>query len=155
MGSKCFSFKVDYFKRDMICRKANRKSQKLSSLSKMEANVPSISSSINYLPYLSLTLSTRGKNFSRQHFEVFFLFFPESKIQHFMQIVSIGDNLHEMSNPVFCGQLKKKKIPSICCLLKYPREWERLNMNKFILIHAVFIFFIFIYLFFLFYFIFF
>ena len=25
-----------------------------------------------------------------------------------MQIVSIGDNLHEMSSPVFCGEKKKK-----------------------------------------------
>ena len=32
---------------------------------------------------------------------LFFLFFPENKIWHFMQIVSLGDNLHEMSNPVF------------------------------------------------------
>ena len=28
-------------------------------------------------------------------------FFPENRIWHFMQIVSIGDNLHEVSNPVF------------------------------------------------------
>ena len=33
-----------------------------------------------------LTLSTLGKIFSRRHFEIFFLFFPET-----------GDNLHEMS----------------------------------------------------------
>ena len=32
---------------------------------------------------------------------IFFLFFPENRIWHFMQIVSNGDNLHEMSNPVF------------------------------------------------------
>ena len=32
---------------------------------------------------------------------LFFLFFPENRIWHFMQIVSLGDNLHEMSNPVF------------------------------------------------------
>ena len=32
---------------------------------------------------------------------IFFLFFPVNRIQHFMQIVSWGDNLHEMSNPVF------------------------------------------------------
>ena len=40
----------------------------------------------------------------------FFLFFPENRIRHSMQIVSIGetgfdmsngDNLHEMSSPVF------------------------------------------------------
>ena len=32
---------------------------------------------------------------------LFFLFFPENRIWHSMQIVSLGDNLHEMSNPVF------------------------------------------------------
>ena len=46
-----------------------------------------------------LTLSTLGKKFSRRYIEVFFLFFPENMIRHFMQIN--GDNLHEMSNPVF------------------------------------------------------
>ena len=32
---------------------------------------------------------------------LFFLLFPENRVWHFMQIVSLGDNLHEMSNPVF------------------------------------------------------
>ena len=32
---------------------------------------------------------------------IFFLFFRVNWIWHFMQIVSSGDNLHEMSNPVF------------------------------------------------------
>ena len=32
---------------------------------------------------------------------IFFLFFQEKRIWHFMQIVSIGDNLHEKSNPDF------------------------------------------------------
>ena len=41
-----------------------------------------------------------GKIVSRRHIEIFFLFFPENRIWHFMQIVSIGDNLHEMSNSV-------------------------------------------------------
>ena len=36
----------------------------------------------------TLTLSTLGKIFSRQHFEIFFLFFPENRIWHFMQMVS-------------------------------------------------------------------
>ena len=31
---------------------------------------------------------------------IVFLFFPENRIWHFMQIVSIGDNLHEISYPV-------------------------------------------------------
>ena len=35
-----------------------------------------------------LTLSTLGKIFSRRHFEIFFLFFSENRIWHFMQIVS-------------------------------------------------------------------
>ena len=34
-----------------------------------------------------LTLRMLGKNFSK-HFEIFFLFFLENKIWHFMQIVS-------------------------------------------------------------------
>ena len=29
-----------------------------------------------------------------------FLIFPENRIWHLMQIIPIGDNLHEMSNPV-------------------------------------------------------
>ena len=33
-----------------------------------------------------------------------------------MQIVSKADNLHEVSNPIFCQ--KNKKNISICCLLK-------------------------------------
>ena len=48
-----------------------------------------------------LTLSTLDKIFSRRHIEIIFLFFPENQIWQFMQVVSIGDNLHEMSNPVF------------------------------------------------------
>ena len=54
-----------------------------------------------FWPGAMLTLSTLGKIFSRRHFEIFFLFFSENRIWHFMQIVSLGDNLHEMSNPVF------------------------------------------------------
>ena len=57
----------------------------------------------------SLMLSMLGKN-SNGHLEIFFLLFPENRIQHFMK----GDNLHEMSNPIFSE--KTKKI-SICCWL--------------------------------------
>ena len=32
---------------------------------------------------------------------IFFLFSPENKIWHFMQTVSLGENLHDVSNPVF------------------------------------------------------
>ena len=45
-------------------------------------------------------LSTVGKKFSRWHIEVFFffLFFPENRIWHFMQIVSIGEILFSGKN---------------------------------------------------------
>ena len=50
---------------------------------------------------LCLTLGTLGKIFSRQQQKIKkILFFPENKIWHFMQIVSGGDNLQEMSDPV-------------------------------------------------------
>ena len=42
-----------------------------------------------------------GKNFSRQHFEIPFLFFLEKKTLYFLQIVSLGDNFHEVSDPIF------------------------------------------------------
>ena len=54
--------------------------------------------------HICLTLSILGKIFSRQHFEILFLFFPENRIRRVMQIASNGNNLHEMSNPVFWGK---------------------------------------------------
>ena len=60
-----------------------------------------------WLKYGCFTLSTLGKIFSRRHMEIVFLFFPENRIWHFMQIVSLGDNLHEISNP---GFWENKKI---------------------------------------------
>ena len=38
---------------------------------------------------------------------IIFLFLPENRIWHQVQIVSVGENLHEMPNPIF---LKKNKI---------------------------------------------
>ena len=35
---------------------------------------------------------------------IFFLFFPENRIRHFMQIVFNGENLQEMSKPVFLAK---------------------------------------------------
>ena len=48
----------------------------------------------------SLTFTTLWAN-SDDKLMIFFLFFPENRIRHFMQTVFIGDNLHEMSKPVF------------------------------------------------------
>ena len=39
-----------------------------------------------------LMLNTLSKNFSRPHFEIFVLFFPENQFWHFMQTVSTRDN---------------------------------------------------------------
>ena len=43
-----------------------------------------------------------------------FLIFPENGIWYFMQIVSTGDSLHEMSNPVLWEKNKKFVIRWIC-----------------------------------------
>ena len=43
-----------------------------------------------------------------------FLIFPENTVWHFMQIVPIGDNMHEISNPVSWEKLDISK----CRLLK-------------------------------------
>ena len=39
--------------------------------------------------------------------QIVFNFIQENRIWHFMQIVSTGDNLHEMSKPVFLEKKKK------------------------------------------------
>ena len=36
-----------------------------------------------------------------------FLTFPGNRTGHFMQIVSTGDTLHEMSKPVLWGKIEK------------------------------------------------
>ena len=65
-------------RRSIMCRKSNRKSQKLCPLHKMMKNLSSISNPIKYAFSILLTLSTLGKIFSR-HFEIFLLFFPENR----------------------------------------------------------------------------
>ena len=57
-----------------------------------------------------------GKSFSRQNFEIF-LFSPEIRIWYFMQIVSLGENLHDMSKTYFMR--KVTKISPIFHLLNF------------------------------------
>ena len=52
----------------------------------------------------ALTFTFLWANSADDKLVVFFLFFPENRILHFMQIVSIGVDLHEMSSPVFWEQ---------------------------------------------------
>ena len=48
---------------------------------------------------------------------IFFLFFSANRLRHFMQITSKGDNLHEISKPIFSK--KYKHNVSKYCLLKF------------------------------------
>ena len=65
-----------------------------------------------------LTFTTLWANSADDKLVIFFLFFPENRIWHFMQIVSIVDNLLERSIPVF----REKHFK--CHLLKiYPECW--------------------------------
>ena len=51
--------------------------------------------------FIYLTFNTLLANSADDKFVIFLLFFHENRIWHFMQIVSIEDNLHKMSKPVF------------------------------------------------------
>ena len=66
------------------------------------------------------TLWTAGPwiNLADENLMIFMLFPPENKLWHFMQTVSLGDNLHEMSKHIFY-QKKKKKSISKCHLLNF------------------------------------
>ena len=51
----------------------------------------------------------QGKNFSRRHFEIFFfLFFSLRMISRFVH----GDNLYEMSNPIFWEKIRNINLSS-------------------------------------------
>ena len=67
--------------------------------------------------YIS-TLSTRGKIFSGQYIEIFFLFYPEYRFWHFTQIIALGDNLHKVPDPFFLGKIVflfySKTVETIC-----------------------------------------
>ena len=52
------------------------------------------------------TFSTLWANSENHKLMIFSYFFPENWFWHFMQIVSNGDNLHEMSYPVFWEKYK-------------------------------------------------
>ena len=62
----------------------------------------------------------RGKEFSRPHFEIFFLFFLENKIGHLMHIV-LGDNLHEVLDAIFLEKNKKNMVSLLSANL--PIAW--------------------------------
>ena len=49
---------------------------------------------------------------NRQQFDDFL---SENRVWHFMQTVSLGVNLPEMSNPVYWNKLEKKNQNIVCC----------------------------------------
>ena len=67
---------------------------------------------------INIKINTKhsGEIFSRRYFGTVFRFLPENRICHFMQIISITDNLHEMPNAffsfilIFFGKNKKHII---------------------------------------------
>ena len=59
---------------------------------------------------------------------MFFLFFLENSIWNVMQIVSIGDNLHEFPNPPTSEN--KKKIYQCVVWWKFYAECEVLNIYE-------------------------
>ena len=65
-----------------------------------------------YLMHLHLRIIMLGKNSTDNILKYFILFFPESKIWCFMQSVFLGNNLHEMSNPIFWKK-KEKNISNL------------------------------------------
>ena len=80
--------------------------------------------------------------YSADRLVIFFLFSRENRTGHFMKIVSNGNNLHEMSNPVFS---KNKKNILKCHLLKiFPgllsvKRWLCCNYKKIKFHHLVFL----------------
>ena len=78
-----------------------------------------------YVPWLLQRFTHRVQRitvkFSANNILKYFsFFFSKNKIWHYMQIVSSGDNLHEISNLFFFCE---KKIWPSCRLLNQPREW--------------------------------
>ena len=56
------------------------------------------------------------------------IFFPDNRIWHFMQTVSNGDNLHEMSNPIFWK--KKKKYFKILSAWNFTQSAKHLGLTS-------------------------
>ena len=65
---------------------------------------------------------TLWTNSADDNLMIFFLFFPESRIWHFMQTVFIGDNLHEMSKTGSEKSKKKKSILIVVFWIFYPES---------------------------------
>ena len=63
----------------------------------------------SYFSAASLTPSTLDTNFSRQHFVIFFLFVPENRFRHFMQL-SLMETICTKCQILFFRKSKKNVI---------------------------------------------
>ena len=63
---------------------------------------------------MKLTFNTLWAYSADNKLMTFFLFFPENRFWHFMQIGSNGDNLHEMSKPFFMGKIREVFLCVVC-----------------------------------------
>ena len=89
-------------------------------------NYPINCDSLSLQTRMSFTLVIWGK-FSRQQFgNTFFLFFPENRIWHFMQKVSL-ECLHETSNPFFI--VPWDTICMKCQILFSGKTWGKQKMS--------------------------
>ena len=74
-----------------------------------------------------------GKFSRRQIGDIFFLFFPENRICHLMQIFSMGNNFHEMTNSVFWERWENISIYRLLQTFTQSRyKFIRFNLNALI-----------------------
>ena len=69
---------------------------------------------------LSAEIAQKVLSINLQQMTFRFSFFPR-RVWRFMQIASNRDSLYEISNSVFWKEIRK--VSTICCLLKLPREF--------------------------------
>ena len=60
---------------------------------------------------------------------IYFSFFLENRTSHFMQTLSLGDNLHEVLDPFFLGKIRKN-IVQFVILLNLPLASYSMTVSK-------------------------
>ena len=78
----------------------------------MNSPTSKVQADLGFVHVYSLNMTTLWANSANNKFMIFF---SENRISYFMQTVSSGVNLYEMSTPVF---LKKKKQQQEMCICK-------------------------------------
>ena len=63
----------------------------------------------------SLKLNILGNNFSRRHFEIFISCFSQQIVFGISYKLFLGDNLHEVSEPIFWIKNEKKYNSFVVC----------------------------------------